>query len=169
MDAACREHDIAYSRCKDLTKRHVADKLVEEAWKRITAKDSTFGERSCHSCLGDYGSQTENWAWKRRRKKPTKKRILAVAKRAGIYSTAIRSLRVGQRRDRSRKSYKHIIKPYNVIWKNWNVITASWKVMEFISIQAFSVVTRLQQLAKRMRILYLFRHIFMRTILPIGG
>jgi len=35
LDATCREHDITYSRSKDLMKRHVADKiLAEEARKR---------------------------------------------------------------------------------------------------------------------------------------
>ncbi|KYQ47803.1 hypothetical protein ALC60_13168 [Trachymyrmex zeteki] len=47
LDAACREHDIAYSRNKDLAKRHIADKvLAEKEQKRITAKDSTLGERA---------------------------------------------------------------------------------------------------------------------------
>ena len=52
MDAACREHDTAYSPSKDFTKRHIADKiLVEEARKLITAKDSTLREResSCYN------------------------------------------------------------------------------------------------------------------------
>ena len=39
LDAACREHDIVYSRSKDLTKRHVADKiLAEEVRKRLPRK-----------------------------------------------------------------------------------------------------------------------------------
>ncbi|KYN22012.1 hypothetical protein ALC57_05602 [Trachymyrmex cornetzi] len=42
-DAACREHDIAYSHSNDLTERHAADNiLVEKARKRITASDSTL-------------------------------------------------------------------------------------------------------------------------------
>lgn len=47
LDAACREHDIAYSRNKALADRHVADRLLaERARERITARDSTFGERA---------------------------------------------------------------------------------------------------------------------------
>ena len=47
LDVACREHDIAYSRNKDLTKQPVADKIrAEEAWKWIIAKDSTLEERA---------------------------------------------------------------------------------------------------------------------------
>ena len=53
LDTVCREHDIIYSRSKDLTKRHVADKiLAEEAWKRIIAKDSTLGERAAATTIG---------------------------------------------------------------------------------------------------------------------
>ncbi len=48
MDAACREHDIAYSENReDLHKRHQADKVLENrAWERVKAKDSSFGEKS---------------------------------------------------------------------------------------------------------------------------
>ncbi|KYM96049.1 hypothetical protein ALC62_13299 [Cyphomyrmex costatus] len=47
LDAACREHDIAYSRSNDLTDRHAADEvLAEEARKRVTARDSALGERA---------------------------------------------------------------------------------------------------------------------------
>ncbi|KYN07144.1 hypothetical protein ALC62_01892 [Cyphomyrmex costatus] len=39
LDAACREHDIAYSQSNDLVDRHAADKiLAEEARKRVTNK-----------------------------------------------------------------------------------------------------------------------------------
>lgn len=43
MDVACREHDIAYANNTD---RHAADiKLKEAATKRISARDSSVGER----------------------------------------------------------------------------------------------------------------------------
>ncbi|EFN68993.1 hypothetical protein EAG_02454, partial [Camponotus floridanus] len=45
LDAAWREHDIAYSRSNDLTERHAADKiLAEKARNRIGARDSTVRE-----------------------------------------------------------------------------------------------------------------------------
>ena len=47
LDAACREHDIAYSRSNDLADRHIADRvLAERARERITASDSTFDEKA---------------------------------------------------------------------------------------------------------------------------
>lgn len=45
LDAACREHDIAYSRSNDLQDRHVADKiLAEKAWNRVK-KSSSLKEK----------------------------------------------------------------------------------------------------------------------------
>lgn len=47
LDAACKKHDIAYSKNKDLSERHKADKELEEAaWQRVKAKDSKFGEKA---------------------------------------------------------------------------------------------------------------------------
>lgn len=46
LDAACRDHDIAYSQSSDLEKRHEADKVLQQkSWERVKAKDSTFGEK----------------------------------------------------------------------------------------------------------------------------
>ena len=47
LDAACREHDIAYSQSTDLSKRHQADQvLAEKAWQRVKALDSNIKERA---------------------------------------------------------------------------------------------------------------------------
>lgn len=47
LDAACREHDIAYSQSKDVNERHKADKVLQErAWERVKARDSKFGEKA---------------------------------------------------------------------------------------------------------------------------
>lgn len=47
LDAACREHDIAYSQSKDINKRHVADRILSDrAWSRVKSKDSSFTERA---------------------------------------------------------------------------------------------------------------------------
>lgn len=47
LDAACREHDIAYRDHKEnLTKRHEADlSLAERAWRRLKSHDSSIGEK----------------------------------------------------------------------------------------------------------------------------
>lgn len=47
LDSACKEHDIAYSRSKNLADRHKADEILEnEAWKRVKAKDAKLGEKA---------------------------------------------------------------------------------------------------------------------------
>lgn len=46
LDAACKQHDIAYSQSEDLLKRHASDKLLgDQAWNRVKAKDSSLGEK----------------------------------------------------------------------------------------------------------------------------
>lgn len=47
LDAACKNHDIFYSENEDVKQRHIADKvLANEAYKRMFAKDSSFGEKA---------------------------------------------------------------------------------------------------------------------------
>lgn len=48
LDAACKEHDIAYAQHRDdLTKRHEADKVLEDkARARTKSSDATFGEKA---------------------------------------------------------------------------------------------------------------------------
>lgn len=45
LDAACRNHDIAYSTHNSLEKRHQADKVLQQAaWKRVKSSDAKLGE-----------------------------------------------------------------------------------------------------------------------------
>jgi hypothetical protein len=91
LDAACREHDIAYSQNKDLAKRHVADDiLAAKARKRITAKDSTLGEKAAAAAVWTamkaktkigMGLKTK---MKKKKKTTKKKRLLPVPKRGGF-------------------------------------------------------------------------------------
>ena len=48
MDAACKEHDIVYSKNQsDVGVRNAADKvLAEKAWQRVKSKDATLGEKA---------------------------------------------------------------------------------------------------------------------------
>ncbi|XP_059225716.1 uncharacterized protein LOC131997876 [Stomoxys calcitrans] len=46
LDAACKTHDIAYSKTSDIEERNKADReLAERAWERFKANDSTLGEK----------------------------------------------------------------------------------------------------------------------------
>lgn len=87
LDAACREHDIAYSHSNDLAKRHVADNiLATKARKRITAGDSTLGEKAAATAVwAAMKTKTKlGMGLKTKKKRATKKRILPTAKRGGI-------------------------------------------------------------------------------------
>lgn len=48
LDAACKEHDIAYSKTRENPEaRTIADKvLTEQAWKRVLAKDANLTEKA---------------------------------------------------------------------------------------------------------------------------
>lgn len=47
LDEAAMNHDIAYSKSKDLAYRHIADKILQEtAWKRVKASDASIGEKA---------------------------------------------------------------------------------------------------------------------------
>lgn len=47
LDAACKQHDIAYAKHKDSDYRYIADgKLQELAMKRVFSKDASLGERA---------------------------------------------------------------------------------------------------------------------------
>jgi len=52
LDAACREHNIAYSQSNDLAERQVADKILpKKAQKHIIARNSTLGERAAAAAV----------------------------------------------------------------------------------------------------------------------
>jgi len=92
LDAACREHDIAYSRSNDLTERHVADRiLAEKARRRIVARDSTLGERAAATAVWaamkaktKIGMGMKTKTRTRTKKNTAKKRILPIRKRGGV-------------------------------------------------------------------------------------
>lgn len=47
LDAACKQHDIAYANYKDNKTRARADQLLaERAWERVRAEDSSLGEKA---------------------------------------------------------------------------------------------------------------------------
>lgn len=47
LDAACKEHDIAYSKYSDSLNRSNADKeLAERAWQRVKSNDASLAEKA---------------------------------------------------------------------------------------------------------------------------
>lgn len=89
LDAACRTHDIAYSRSNDLTDRHTADRILgEKARERITARDSGLGERAAATAVwAAMKAKTKMGVGMRKRKstsKRKKRRTLPIAKRGGL-------------------------------------------------------------------------------------
>ena len=75
LDAACKEHDIAYSKNRDnLNARHAADRvLTERAWKRVLAKDASLGEKAAAwGVANTMKAKTKLGMGVRRKRKPSK-------------------------------------------------------------------------------------------------
>ena len=88
LDAACREHDIAYSRSNDLSERHAADRiLAAKARTRIVAKDSTLGERAAAATVwAAMKAKTKlGMGLKTKTKKRTTKKQILPAANAAVY------------------------------------------------------------------------------------
>lgn len=98
LDAACREHDIAYSQNKSLTDRHKADEILEnKAWERVKAKDATLGEKTAawfvtntmksKRKLGmglQKKSKKKGGALRRKKVRKSKKRVIPTPKQGGF-------------------------------------------------------------------------------------
>ena len=98
LDVACCDHDIAYSRRKDLEGRREADRaLAERARQRVFANDATFSEKAtatgvwatmkAKTKLGMGMRRTKRKQRKSGRKHPQRRRRhrnLRVAKRGGF-------------------------------------------------------------------------------------
>ena len=97
LDRACQRHDISYSKSSDTTERSKADKiLLEEAWKRVKAPDSSLRERAAALLTAGAMKAKLMTGSGMRRKRKTKKRgrVIAVPRRGG----KLRSMEVGRKR-----------------------------------------------------------------------
>ena len=186
LDAACREHDIAYSRSNDLTDRHAADKVfVDKALGRVVARDSALSE----TAKIDMDMKPKK---KTTKKKVTKKRILLTAKRDGALPFlpilgALGSLIDGaasvakavndskaarcqleelQRHDRAmEQGHRLYFGPY----KHGCSCKEKKNVEKTIKMPSGATTNvQLNELARRMRVPY-FRDVFMRNTLPMSG
>lgn len=92
LDAACKEHDIAYSKNREnLKARNAADKvLAERAWKRVTDSDATFGEKAAAWGVTNIMKAKRKFGMgirKAKKKNAGLKKIIGAAKKAMIRST----------------------------------------------------------------------------------
>ena len=85
LDAACREHDIAYSQSNERADRHVADRvLADRAWERIAVKDSTLGEKAAATAVWAAMKAKTKLGMGMTKRRTKRKRVLPVAKRGGM-------------------------------------------------------------------------------------
>lgn len=94
LDAACKEHDISYSKNPDIKYRHTADKtLAEKAWSRVMDKDAGLGEKAAAYAVANAMKLKTKLGMglkrkiKRRRVTGTLSKIIQTAKKSMIPST----------------------------------------------------------------------------------
>lgn len=81
-------HDIAYNQNKDLTQRHIADKVLQQsAWERVKSKDASFSERAAALVKRKKGMGMKN-----NRKLVTKRKKVALGSIARECRKAIKPL-----------------------------------------------------------------------------
>ena len=83
LDEACKRHDIAYSKSKDLPERHRADReLVQEAKQRLFSKDTLLGERVAAGIVFSSVGLKEKLGMGLKKRKKSRK--IPVSKRGGF-------------------------------------------------------------------------------------
>ncbi|XP_072758656.1 uncharacterized protein [Anoplolepis gracilipes] len=98
LDAACREHDIAYFRSNDLVERHAADRiLAKKAQIRITAKDSSLGERAAATAVWIAMKTKKKFGMglKTKTKKQMRRAIRILSRRYALITTEFKFLEIG--------------------------------------------------------------------------
>jgi len=143
LDAACREHDIAYSHSNDFTERYAADKiLAEKSRKRIIARNLILEERVAAAAVWaamkaktkiGMGMKTKVKRKVKTKKKTTKKRVFPTAKRGSILPIlpmldALGSLIGGT----AGVAKVATIKPHDASLRSCGVTIVRWKVMDCI-------------------------------------
>ena len=85
LDAACKQHDIAYSKYSDSTNRARADKdLAERAWERVKSEDASLAEKAAAWAVTNIMKAKSKFGGgvKKKKKKVSKKKCL---KGKGLY------------------------------------------------------------------------------------
>jgi hypothetical protein len=117
LDEYCKEHDIAYANSSDSRARNVADRrLVEQAWTRYKAQDSSLGEKAAALVVTNLmklkskfgGGMVKRSIGRRKgRRRRRTRRLLTAANRkttgSGLYLRRMRGtgLQVGKKRTAS--------------------------------------------------------------------
>lgn len=107
LDAACREHDIAYSKNQSLEERHKADEILEnKAWERVKSKDANFGEKTASWLVTNIMKAKRKLGMgnkqRRRRRQPQRSFKRDVVNK--VSQTLKKNLNSSQLNDMSRKS-----------------------------------------------------------------
>jgi hypothetical protein len=112
LDAACKQHDIAYSQSSDNASRAIADReLAERAWARVKASDSSLAEKAtAWTVTNIMKAKTKLGGGRRRRKCVRRKASKAALKKLrnligkGLYLRPAFPTGGGKKKRRQRRS-----------------------------------------------------------------
>jgi len=107
LDAAAREHDIAYWKNSDLASRHEADRVLEnKSWGRVLANDSSFGEKTAAWLTTNAMKLKRKLGMGVRRTVGKRKRKVVARRGAGVSKPRHRTRRRRTRNARKRRGKK---------------------------------------------------------------
>lgn len=114
LDAACKEHDIAYSKYSDSANRAKADaQLAERAWERVKSNDASLGEKAAAWAVTNIMKAKSKFGGgvKKRSKKPKKTSIRRSKRGRGLYLRPYKQTGDGIKKKKlKRKSTKQRLK-----------------------------------------------------------
>lgn len=109
LDAACKEHDIAYSQNREnIEARNAADKiLAEKAWQRVRSRDARVGEKVAAYAITNVMKAKSKLGMGLKKKKPTimlSKIVKAASKSTGNNSREVIRSALKKARDAVKKA-----------------------------------------------------------------
>lgn len=114
LDAACKVHDIAYSKFSDNKSRSEADRvLAESAWERVKSSDSSLSEKAAAWMVTNIMKAKSKLGAGRRKVNISKKKPKRVRKRRGNGAQKPRKVVKRVRRKAVKKGKGLYLKPYS--------------------------------------------------------
>ena len=101
LDAACKQHDIAYSKYSDSINRARADKeLAERAWERVKSDDASLGEKAAAWAVTNIMKAKSKFGGGEKKKKK-KTRVLRCGK--GLYLSPYKKTGTGVKKKKKKE------------------------------------------------------------------
>lgn len=155
LDRACKEHDIAYSKTKDVAERNKADTiLAQKAWDLYKSKDASFGEKI--AALGVTGvmktkTKLGMGAKNRRRKLKPKQRRSKVKKGMGTKRRRMKQKRKPKKKKKVSitKIFRNAISNAKKKMKNTKTKKVTVPIAAKLAVQAAKIALKNQKIPRK--------------------